>query len=110
MPGEEEVLLLPGLPLVNRAGENPEPDLWSFEIETAPAPVDPLHKYLPTAMIDFVHPGKCMHVRLYVHARVISDPKCPSQFTNHFDSPHIKIIDKTRTNHQTYTTTSNTQL
>merc|ERR1719327_1069403 len=34
MTGEEEVLLLPGLPLVNRPGENPEPDLWTFEVET----------------------------------------------------------------------------
>ena len=56
MPGEEEVLLLPGVPLVNRPGENPEPGLWTFEIETPGAPVsgegDP-----PPVMIDYVHPG-----------------------------------------------------
>ena len=37
MSDEEEVLLLPGLPLVNRPGENPEPDLWTFEVETPDA-------------------------------------------------------------------------
>ena len=52
MPSEQEVLLLPGLPLVNRPGENPETDLWAFEVET---PVDS-----PSVMIDYVHPGnKC---------------------------------------------------
>merc|ERR1712100_656450 len=49
MPGEEEVLLLPGLPLVNFPGKNPEPDLWTFEVET---PVDDS----PSVMIDYVHP------------------------------------------------------
>ena len=37
MANEEEVLLLPGLPLVNRPGENPERDLWTFEVETPDA-------------------------------------------------------------------------
>ena len=57
MSHEEEVLLLPGLPLVNRPGENPEPDLWTFEIET------PNEGDSPTAMIDYVHPGdmKCVY-------------------------------------------------
>ena len=34
MKNEEEVLLLPGSPLGNHPGENPEPDMWTFEIET----------------------------------------------------------------------------
>merc|ERR1719240_2346899 len=39
MSDEEEVLLLPGLPLVNRTGENPEKDLWTFDVETPGASV-----------------------------------------------------------------------
>ena len=54
IPSEEEILLLPGLPLVNRPGENPEPGLWTFEIETPGAAVE--HE-LPPVMIDYVHPG-----------------------------------------------------
>lgn len=77
MPEEQEVLLLPGLPLVNRSGESPEPGLWTFEVETARAPVantegdapagagveggapagaDAATEY-PSVMIDYVHPG-----------------------------------------------------
>ena len=55
MPDEEEVLLLPGLPLVNRPGENEETDFWSFEIETPSAST--MKEDSPDAMIDFVHPG-----------------------------------------------------
>ena len=54
MPDEAEVLLLPGLPLTNLAGENPEPDLWTFEVET---PVSS-EGDSPPVMIDYVHPGK----------------------------------------------------
>ena len=54
---EEEVLLLPGLPLVNRSGENPEPDLWTFEVET---PFAVVNQNAPTVMIDYVHPGTCL--------------------------------------------------
>ncbi len=57
MPGEEEVLLLPGLPLVNRPGENPESGLWTFEIETPGASASSSGE-LPTVMIDYVHPGE----------------------------------------------------
>ena len=60
MPDEEEVLLLPGLPLVNRPGENPEPDLWTFEVETPAVSVDAtMEDKLSSVMIDYVHPGKC---------------------------------------------------
>ena len=55
MPKEQEVLLLPGLPLVNRPGENPEPDLWTFEVETPGSSVDTVDS--PSVMIDYVHPG-----------------------------------------------------
>ena len=55
MAHEEEVLLLPGLPLVNRPGENPEPDLWTFEVETPDASVATVDS--PSVMIDYVHPG-----------------------------------------------------
>ena len=58
MPHEAEILLLPGLPLVNRTGKNPEPDLWTFEVETPGAP-DPSKGAPPRAMIDYVHPGEC---------------------------------------------------
>ena len=57
IPGEEEVLLLPGLPLVNRSGENPESDLWTFEVET---PFAVVNQNAPTVMIDYVHPGTCL--------------------------------------------------
>ena len=55
MPGEEEVLLLPGLPLVNYPGETPEPGLWSFKIETPDASVPDFN----AVTIDYVHPGQC---------------------------------------------------
>ena len=57
MPDEAEVLLLPGLPLINRPGENPEADLWTFEIETPSASVATITGNLPSVMIDYVHPG-----------------------------------------------------
>merc|ERR1719174_1325843 len=57
MPGEEEVLLLPGLPLVNFPGENPEPDLWTFEVETPGESVATGEDGAPPVMIDYVHPG-----------------------------------------------------
>ena len=59
MSDEEEVLLLPGLPLVNRAGENPAPGLWTFEVETPSASSSALRKDSPPATIDYVHPGAC---------------------------------------------------
>ena len=55
IPKEEEVLLLPGLPLANRTGENPEPGLWTFEVETPDASVSTGDS--PCVMIDYVHPG-----------------------------------------------------
>ena len=55
MSDEAEVLLLPGLPLVNLPGENPEPDLWSFELETPRA--SSVATASPPATIDYVHPG-----------------------------------------------------
>ena len=58
MPNEAEVLLLPGLPLVNNPGRNPEPDLWAFEIETPSASVLQSKENSPPAMIDYVHPGE----------------------------------------------------
>ena len=57
MPDEEEILLLPGLPLVNRPGENPEPGLWTFDIETPIASSLSINGDLPTATIDYVHPA-----------------------------------------------------
>ena len=57
MPDEAEVLLLPGLPLINFAGENPKPDLWTFEIETPGASVAAMEGDSPAVMIDYVHPG-----------------------------------------------------
>ena len=57
MPDEAEVLLLPGLPLVNRPGKNLEPDLWAFEIETPSASVLQSKENSPPVMIDYVHPG-----------------------------------------------------
>ena len=80
MSGEEEVLILPGLPLVNLAGENPEPDLWSFEIETPAASVVSLGEDSPTAMIDYVHPGICIYMRA-----LLLDPNtllCFTKLTN----------------------------
>ena len=55
MSDEAEVLLLPGLPLVNRPGENLEPDFWSFELETPRA--SSVATTSPPVTIDFVHPG-----------------------------------------------------
>ena len=54
MSDEAEVLLLPGLPLMNRPGEQSEPDMWTFEVTTA-ASSDGCP---PAPMIDYVHPGK----------------------------------------------------
>ena len=52
-------MLLPGLPLVNRAGENPEPGLWTFEVETPRASSSALRNDSPPTTIDYVHPGAC---------------------------------------------------
>ena len=57
MPGEEEVLLLPGLPLVNLPGKNPEPDLWTFEVETPGEEVASTEADETPVRIDYVHPG-----------------------------------------------------
>ena len=69
MSDEEEVLLLPGLPLVNRPGENPEPDLWSFELETPRACTfcNSAMDNSPPVTIDYVHPGTwvCYYVRTF---------------------------------------------
>lgn len=54
---EEEVVLLPGLPLINRAGENPDPDLWTFEVETPFASCATTTEDSVSATIDYVHPG-----------------------------------------------------
>ena len=60
IPDEAEVLLLPGLPLINLAGENPETDLWTFEIETPDASVTATTGDPSPVMIDYVHPGMCV--------------------------------------------------
>ena len=57
MPDEAEVLLLPGLPLTNVDGENTEPGLWTFEVETPGASVT---GDSAPVMIDYVHPGACV--------------------------------------------------
>ena len=57
MSHEEEVLLLPCLPLMNRAGKNPEPDLWDFDIESPRASSADMKQDLPPVMIDYIHPG-----------------------------------------------------
>ena len=55
MANEKNILLLPGLPLVNRPGVNPEPDMWAFEVETPGSSVAAVDT--PPVMIDYVHPG-----------------------------------------------------
>ena len=57
MSDEAEVLLLPGLPLVNRPGENPEKDLWTFDIDTPSTSTIAEYGDKPPVMIDYVHPG-----------------------------------------------------
>ena len=57
MPKEAEVLLLPGLPLMNRPGEKSEPGMWTFEVTTPDASVSS-DGGPPAPMIDYVHPGK----------------------------------------------------
>ena len=57
MPDEEEVVFLPGLPLVNLPGENPEPDLWTFEVETPDASAQTMEDKSSLVTIDYVHPG-----------------------------------------------------
>ena len=59
MSDEAEVLLLPGLPLVNRPGENIQKDFWTFDIETPRASVAAATADAPQVMIDYVHPGAC---------------------------------------------------
>ena len=56
MPKEAEVLLLPGLPLMNRPGEKSESDMWTFEVATPDSSVSS-DGGPPAPMIDFVHPG-----------------------------------------------------
>ena len=58
MSDEEEVLLLPGLPLVSRLGENTESDLWTFDVETPVALADDGTGNFPRPLIDYVHPGQ----------------------------------------------------
>ena len=55
MPDEEEVMLLPCMPLTNGPGDNPESDLWTFNVKTPDVSdsSDP-----PPVMIDYVHPGE----------------------------------------------------
>ena len=60
MPDEQEVLLLSCLPLTNGPGDNPEADLWTFNVKS-PEVSD--SSDLPPVMIDYVHPGKCMRMR-----------------------------------------------
>ena len=57
MTDEAEVLLLPCLPLVNQAGENPEKDLWTFEIGTPSTSAIADDEEPPPVLIDYVHPG-----------------------------------------------------
>ena len=57
MVNEEEVLLLPGLPLVNRPGETHDGDLWTFEVETPEASFTDASEETPRVMIDYAHPG-----------------------------------------------------
>ena len=57
---EAELLLLPGLPLINLPGKNPEPDFWTFEVETPGVSVATVEGDSPIAMIDYVHPGACV--------------------------------------------------
>ena len=64
MAHEEEVLLLPGLPLVNYPGENPEPDLWTFEVETPGVSASTVDS--PSVMIDYVHPGTTAYVDMSI--------------------------------------------
>jgi len=56
MKKEAEILLLPGLPLVNQAGENPEKDLWTFEIKNPPTSGIADDEEPPPVLIDYVHP------------------------------------------------------
>ena len=54
MPDEAEVLLLPCLPLTCGPGDNPESDLWIFNVKS-PAVSDESDP--PLVRIDYVHPG-----------------------------------------------------
>lgn len=60
MSHEEEVLLLPGMPLVNRTGENKGKGLWTFEVETPVASANGVTSDIPRPLIDYVHPGDWM--------------------------------------------------
>ena len=72
MKNEAEVLLLPGLPLTNGHGENPEPGLWTFDIETPGVSVSG-NGDTPPVMIDYVHPGDCWYSMYWC-----IDPLCES--------------------------------
>ena len=56
-------MLLPGLPLTNLSGENPEPDLWTFEVETPGVAGATVEGKSPIVMIDYVHPGEYLWCR-----------------------------------------------
>jgi len=73
MPGEAEVVLLPGLPLMNHPGEESEPDMWTFEVATVDAAASSDAEF-PKPMIDYVHPGWMEWVR----KRTASSPSSPS--------------------------------
>ena len=62
MSDEEEVLLLPGMPLVNRTGENKGNGLWTFDVETPVASVNGASSDIPRPLIDYVHPGDWMMI------------------------------------------------
>ena len=68
MVNEEEVLLLPGLPLMNHPGETDDNELWTFKVATA-TPHRSLGDTSPNAprvMIDYVHPGACTYYCHYM--------------------------------------------
>ena len=60
--------------MVNRVGENPEPDLWTFDVETPGSTVSDGSGRLPSPLIDYVHPGELVwrlesKLREHVHFR-----------------------------------------
>ena len=80
MKGEEEVLLLPGLPLMNLPGENIEDGMWSFNVETARGSLTSADNNSAPAMIDYVHPGASC-VRMLLIATALLDV-IASQYTS----------------------------
>ena len=74
MANEKNVLLLPGLPLVNRPGKNPEPDLWIFEVGTPDASVaavdSPSAKARASKLfVSMLNPSMCSLDIKYYQAR-----------------------------------------